>query len=83
MVNCSICAGWLRLLAGSPTIPPARAERHTHEEEIEMTAIKYPKNQDLRELVRFSCETGHIWLAESRMLMLHASAMALLRRRRT
>lgn len=34
-----------------------------------MTAIKYPKNQDLRELVRFSCETGHIWLAESRMLM--------------
>ncbi|MEN9985632.1 MAG: hypothetical protein RI925_1134 [Pseudomonadota bacterium] len=45
-----------------------------------MTAIKYPKNQDLRELVRFSCETGHIWLAESRMLMLHASAMALLRR---
>lgn len=45
-----------------------------------MTAIKYPKNQDLRELVRFSCETGHIWLAESRMLMLHASAMARLRR---
>ena len=40
-----------------------------------MTAIKYPKNQDLRELVRFSCETGHIWLAESRMLMLHASAL--------
>lgn len=36
-----------------------------------MSAIKYPKNHDLRELISFSAETGHIWLAESRMLMLH------------
>lgn len=41
-----------------------------------MAAIKYPKNHDLRELVHFSAETGHIWLAESRMLMLHVAAMA-------
>ncbi len=45
-----------------------------------MAAIKYPKNHDLRELVHFSAETGHIWLAESRMLMLHVAAMAVLRR---
>lgn len=44
-----------------------------------MSAIKYPKNHDLRELISFSAETGHIWLAESRMLMLHVAAMAALR----
>ena len=33
-----------------------------------MSAIKYPKNHDLRELISFTAETGHIWLAESRML---------------
>ena len=25
-----------------------------------MSAIKYPKNHDLRELISFSAETGHI-----------------------
>lgn len=45
-----------------------------------MATIKYPANRDLRELIRFSADNGCIWLAESRMLLLHAAAMAALRR---
>ncbi|MBC7858801.1 MAG: sigma-54-dependent Fis family transcriptional regulator [Burkholderiaceae bacterium] len=42
--------------------------------------IKYPQNLDLRRLVRFSPEDGTIWLAENRMLLLHATALAGLRK---
>ena len=45
-----------------------------------MAAIKYPANRDLRELIRFAADNGSIWLAESRMLLLHAAAMGALRR---
>ena len=44
-----------------------------------MSEIKYPQSNDLRKLVRFSAEDGTIWLAESRMLLLHAAALAGLR----
>ncbi len=42
--------------------------------------IKYPQNADLRRLVRFSEDDGTIWLAENRMLLLHAAALAGLRK---
>jgi DNA-binding NtrC family response regulator/predicted hydrocarbon binding protein len=42
--------------------------------------IKYPKDLDLRRLVRFSAEDGTIWLAEHRMVLLHAAALAGLRK---
>ncbi len=42
--------------------------------------IKYPQNTDLRRLVRFSSEDGTIWLAENRMLLMHAAALAGLRK---
>ncbi len=42
--------------------------------------IKYPQNDDLRRLVRFSADDGTIWLAENRMLLLHAAALAGLRK---
>ena len=45
-----------------------------------MSEIKYPQSNDLRKLVRFSAEDGTIWLAESRMLLLHAAALAGLRK---
>ena len=40
----------------------------------------YPKNEDLLKLVRFSAKDGTIWLAENRMLLLHAMAMSGLRK---
>jgi DNA-binding NtrC family response regulator len=45
-----------------------------------VVAIKYPHNDDLRRLVRFSAEDGTIWLAENRMLLLHAASLAGLRK---
>jgi DNA-binding NtrC family response regulator/predicted hydrocarbon binding protein len=45
-----------------------------------MVAIKYPQNGDLRRLIRFSAEDGTIWLAEHRMLLLHAAALGGLRK---
>jgi DNA-binding NtrC family response regulator len=45
-----------------------------------MGNFKYPGNQDLRELVRFSADSGLIWLDESRMLLLHVAAMSALRK---
>src|SRR3954471_15986411 len=42
--------------------------------------IKYPKDLDLRRLVRFSAEDGTIWLAEHRMVLLHVAALAGLRK---
>jgi DNA-binding NtrC family response regulator len=40
----------------------------------------YPHDSDLRRLVRFSSEDGTIWLAEHRMLLLHAAALGSLRK---
>jgi DNA-binding NtrC family response regulator len=45
-----------------------------------MPNIKYPQIGDLRRLIRFSAEDGTIWLAEHRMLLLHAAAMGGLRK---
>ncbi|WP_170942285.1 sigma 54-interacting transcriptional regulator, partial [Noviherbaspirillum denitrificans] len=42
--------------------------------------IKYPKDLDLRRLVRFSAEDGTIWLAEHRMVLVHTAALAGLRK---
>jgi len=42
--------------------------------------ITYPQDLDLRRLVRFSAEDGTIWLGENRMLLVHAAALASLRR---
>lgn len=45
-----------------------------------MATIQYPENADLRSLLRFAAEDGLIWLGEHRMLLLHAGAMAELRK---
>ena len=42
--------------------------------------IKYPENLDLRRLVRFSADSGTIWLGENRMLLLHSAALSSLRK---
>jgi DNA-binding NtrC family response regulator len=39
-----------------------------------------PSDDDLRRLIRFSVEDGRIWLAGQRMLLVHAGALAALRR---
>lgn len=44
------------------------------------TKHRYPHNADLRKLIRFSAEDGTIWLAEHRMLLLHAAALGGLRK---
>ena len=38
-----------------------------------------PSNQDIKELIRFEDESGHIWLGQQRMLLMHASAFGTLR----
>ncbi|MCV2218636.1 sigma 54-interacting transcriptional regulator [Thauera sp. Sel9] len=45
-----------------------------------MTTIQYPESADLRSLLRFAPEDGHIWLSEHRMLLLHVGAMSELRK---
>lgn len=45
-----------------------------------MATIHYPESADLRSLLRFAAEDGHIWLGEHRMLLLHAGAMSELRK---
>ena len=45
-----------------------------------MSTIQYPESSDLRSLLRFAAEDGHIWLGENRMLLLHAGAMSELRK---
>ena len=45
-----------------------------------MSTIQFPESADLRSLLRFSPEDGHIWLGEHRMLLLHAGAMSELRK---
>lgn len=42
--------------------------------------IKYPKDLDLRRLVRFAPEDGMIWLAEHRMVLVHTAALAGMRK---
>lgn len=39
-----------------------------------------PSDEDLRRLIRFSVADGRIWLAGQRMLLIHAAALAALRR---
>jgi len=45
-----------------------------------VSTIQYPQDSDLRSLVRFCAEKGLIWLDESRMILMHAAALAALRR---
>ncbi len=45
-----------------------------------MSDIRYPQNNDLRCLVHFCAEKGLIWLDESRMILMHAAALAELRK---
>lgn len=45
-----------------------------------MATIRYPQDRDLRKLVRFCSDKGMIWLDENRMLLMHAAAMAALRK---
>ena len=45
-----------------------------------MSGIQYPEDSDLLKLVRFSQQDGTIWLAENRMVLLHAAALASLRK---
>lgn len=42
--------------------------------------VRYPDIADLISRLHFSPEDGHIWLHDQRMLLLHASAMGVLRR---
>jgi DNA-binding NtrC family response regulator len=44
-----------------------------------MTAPPLPSDLDLRRLLRFSSSDGRIWLAEQRMLLVHAAALSSLR----
>lgn len=42
-------------------------------------AVVLPSDEDIRQLIRFEGETGHIWLDQQRMLLLHASAFGSMR----
>jgi len=46
----------------------------------ENTTYQYPSSDDLRDRIRFSSDTGHIWLDEQRMLLMHSEAMGSMRR---
>ena len=41
--------------------------------------ITFPKNDDLKGLIRFEEETGNIWLDQQRMILIHASAFGSMR----
>jgi len=41
--------------------------------------IAFPKNDDLKKLIRFEGETGNIWLDQQRMILLHATAFGSMR----
>ena len=45
-----------------------------------MADIKYPENNDLRSLIRFSSDDGLIWLDQNRMVLMHAAALGELRK---
>ena len=42
--------------------------------------FKTPSIDDLKQRIRFSFETGHVWLGEQRMLLMHSEAMGSLRK---
>ncbi|MEW4981970.1 MAG: sigma-54-dependent Fis family transcriptional regulator [Cycloclasticus sp.] len=44
------------------------------------TDYKLPPSDDLKDRIRFSYETGHIWLGEQRMLLLHSAAAGSIRK---
>jgi len=58
--------------------PPS--ERKPNHQEETLTTIQYPDSTDLRSLLRFSPEEGHVWLSEHRMLLMHVGAMYELRK---
>jgi DNA-binding NtrC family response regulator len=43
------------------------------------TTFKYPSDDDLRRLLRFSHDEGSIWLGDRRMVLLHTESMSALR----
>jgi DNA-binding NtrC family response regulator len=45
-----------------------------------LTSIQYPPSSDLRRMLRFSADTGFIWLGEQRMVLLHTAALSALRK---
>ena len=45
-----------------------------------MSLLQYPDSNDLRKLLRFSESDGTIWLAESRMVLMHTAALGALRK---
>ncbi len=47
---------------------------------VEKNEQRYPSIDDLKQRIKFSPDTGHIWLGEQRMLLLHCEAMGSLRR---
>jgi DNA-binding NtrC family response regulator/predicted hydrocarbon binding protein len=47
---------------------------------MEQADYNYPSSDDLKNRIRFSSETGHIWLGEQRMLLMHSEAMGSMRR---
>ena len=49
-------------------------------EETYVAGLTYPENNDLRSLVRFSSEDGLILLGQNRMVLMHAAALAELRK---
>jgi DNA-binding NtrC family response regulator len=42
-------------------------------------SFKYPPDNDLRRLLRFEPDSGTIWLGDTRMVLMHTSALAALR----
>jgi DNA-binding NtrC family response regulator len=45
-----------------------------------LSSIQYPPSSDLRRMLRFSADTGFIWLGEQRMVLLHTAALSALRK---
>ncbi len=46
----------------------------------DQTLFNYPENYDLRKLFKFCSKSGHIWLDENRMVLMHVAAMGNLRK---
>jgi len=49
-------------------------------EQLPVDSNRFPDIADLARQLRFSPQTGHIWLHDKRMLLLHSEAMGVLRR---
>ena len=54
-----------------PLVPP---------EQLPVDASQFPDIKDLASQLRFSPQSGHIWLDDKRMLLIHSEAMGVLRR---